>query len=50
MLMSDYVYVIDIGGYIGNDTKREIEFCKIHNIELRYYSENPEEESANEEI
>lgn len=40
MKMSDYVYVIDKNGYIGNDTQREIDFCKDNKIDLIFYSES----------
>lgn len=36
--MSDGIYVIDVDGYIGADTQREIEYAKMLNKEIRYYS------------
>lgn len=36
--MSDGIYVIDVDGYIGADTQREIEYAKMLNKEIKYYS------------
>ena len=38
--MSDGIYVIDVDGYIGADTQREIEYAKMLNKEIRYYSKD----------
>ena len=45
MRESDYVYIVNPGGYIGDDTMREINYCKDHNIELKWYCD-PDEEDA----
>ena len=37
--MSDSIYVINVGGYIGNTTKSEIEYAKNHSKEVRYLEE-----------
>ena len=36
--LSDGIYVMDIGGYIGESVKNEIEYAKNHNKEIIYYS------------
>ena len=38
--MSDEIYVINVGGYIGSSTKSEIEYAKANGITVRYL-ENP---------
>ena len=38
--ISDAVYVVNIGGYIGNATKNEIEYAKEHNKEIIYHDTN----------
>lgn len=35
--ISDAIYVVNIGGYIGESTKNEIEYAKKHNKEIMYY-------------
>ena len=35
--ISDAIYVVNIGGYIGNATKNEIEYAKSHNKEIIYH-------------
>lgn len=37
--MSDSIFVIDVDGYIGDSTRREIEYAKSSNKEINYYSE-----------
>ena len=37
--MADSIYVINVGGYIGNTTKSEIEYAKNHSKEVRYLEE-----------
>ena len=37
ILMSDSIYVMNVGGYIGSSTKEEIEFAKVCNIKVEYY-------------
>ena len=39
ILLSDWIFVIDINGYVGQSTKSEIEFAKKHNITVIYMSE-----------
>lgn len=34
--LSDAIYVINKGGYIGNSTRSEIEYAKEHNKEIIY--------------
>ena len=34
--MSDSIYVINVGGYIGDSTRSEIEYAKAHGKEVRY--------------
>lgn len=38
--LADIVYVVDVDGYIGNQTKEEIEFAQSLNKEIIYYSKN----------
>ena len=35
--MSDEIFVINVGGYIGNSTKSEIEYARSKSIPIRYY-------------
>ena len=34
--MADSIYVINVGGYIGDSTKSEIEYAKQHGKEVKY--------------
>ena len=34
--LSDAIYVINVGGYIGDSTRSEIEYAKTHGKEVRY--------------
>ena len=36
--MSDGIFVIDVGGYIGDSTRSEIEYAKVMGKEVRYWS------------
>lgn len=36
--LSDGIFVVDVGGYIGKSTKKEIEYAKSNNKKVRYYS------------
>lgn len=36
---SDAVFVLDVGGYIGESTRSEIEFAKARGIPVRYLSQ-----------
>ena len=38
--MSDAIYVINVGGYIGDSTKSEIKYAKEHGKDI-IYLENP---------
>ena len=35
--LADEIFVINVGGYIGNSTKSEIEYAKMTNKRVRYY-------------
>lgn len=37
--MADEVFIINVGGYIGSSTKREIEYAKLKGIPVRYLEE-----------
>lgn len=37
--ISDAILVVDVGGYIGNSTKSEIEYAKSLNKEIIYYTD-----------
>lgn len=41
MHMSDYVLIVNKDGYIGNDTQKEIDWCKANNIKLKYLEPIP---------
>ena len=34
--MADEIFVINVGGYIGESTKREIEYAKVHGKTIKY--------------
>ena len=34
--MADSIFVINVGGYIGDSTRSEIEYAKTHGKEVRY--------------
>ncbi|SMF84939.1 hypothetical protein SAMN05661091_2773 [Paenibacillus uliginis N3/975] len=36
--ISDEIFVIDVGGYIGNSTKKEIKYAEEKGKAIRYYS------------
>ncbi|WP_241654773.1 hypothetical protein [Sporolactobacillus shoreae] len=36
--ISDEIFVIDVGGYIGNSTRKEIEYAEKNGKVIRYYS------------
>lgn len=44
--ISDGIYVVNIGGYVGEATLKEIEYAKIHNKEIVYH-EQQETETQN---
>lgn len=37
--LSDAILVVDVNGYIGNSTKKEIEYAKSLNKEIVYYTD-----------
>lgn len=37
--MADSIFVINVGGYIGDSTRSEIEYAKQHGKEVRYLEE-----------
>ncbi len=39
ILLSQFIYVINEGGYIGTSTQSEIDFANEHNIQVYYYHE-----------
>ena len=39
--LSDAIYVVNIGGYIGESTKTEIEYAKKNHKEIIYHEFNP---------
>ena len=43
--MADEIYVINVGGYIGESTKSEIEYAKKHGKKVNYL-ENLEESKS----
>ena len=38
--MADSIYVINVGGYIGDSTRSEIEYAKAHGKEISYLEKN----------
>ncbi|MFK4566703.1 hypothetical protein [Enterococcus sp. UD-01] len=36
--LADEIFVMDVGGYIGESTRKEIAFAKSNNKNIRYYS------------
>lgn len=34
--MADYIYVINVGGYIGESTRSEIEYAQNHGKKISY--------------
>lgn len=36
--LSDEIFVIDVNGYIGDSTKKEIEYASQKNLRVRWYS------------
>ena len=37
--MADSIFVINVGGYIGDSTRSEVEYAKAHGKEVRYLEE-----------
>ena len=38
-LMADEIFVINVGGYIGDSTRSEIEYAEMHDKKVRYLEE-----------
>ncbi len=47
--MSDEIFVINVGGYIGESTKSEIEYAKEHGKQVRYLEEVNQEDHSERE-
>ena len=41
--MSDAVYIVNIGGYIGESVLRELRYAQEHNKEIMYHENNMDE-------
>lgn len=39
--LADEVYILNINGYIGESTKKELEYAKKAGKEIRFYKESP---------
>lgn len=48
--MADEIFVINVGGYIGNSTKSEIEYAKEHDKIVRYLENNLNRDNINNAI
>lgn len=42
--MADEIYVINVGGYIGDSTRSEIQYAEAHGKPVRYYEDNRKDE------
>lgn len=42
--MADEIYVINVGGYIGDSTRSEIQYAEAHGKPVRYYQDTRKEE------
>jgi hypothetical protein len=40
--LSDYIYVVNVGGYVGSSTKSEIAYAKARGIPVEYLEEEPQ--------
>lgn len=38
--MADEIFVINVGGYIGDSTRNEIEYAKLHGKPVKYLEKN----------
>ncbi len=47
--MADGIYVINVGNYIGSNTRSEIEYAKEHGKTVEYLEPNIEENQWNRE-
>lgn len=43
--LSHSIYVINVGGYIGKSTKREIQYAELNNKKVIYYSKENKNEN-----
>ena len=41
--MADAIFVINVGGYIGESTRSEIEYAKMHGKEIKYLEDHDED-------
>ena len=48
--MADEIFVINVGGYIGDSTKSEIEYAKEHGKIVRYLENNLNRDNINNAI
>ncbi|RNI17208.1 hypothetical protein EFY87_19565 [Flexivirga caeni] len=39
--LADYVYVLDVGGYVGESTRSEIAYATEHGVPVCYLSQEP---------
>lgn len=46
ILMADEIFVVNVGGYIGQSTRSEIEFAQAKGIPVRYLEKPDEKERA----
>ena len=44
--MADEIYVINVGGYIGDSTRSEIQYAEEHGKTVRYYQDTRKEEMS----
>lgn len=42
--MADEIYVINVGGYIGDSTRSEIQYAEEHGKTVRYYEDTQKDE------
>lgn len=42
--MADEIYVINVGGYIGDSTRSEIQYAEAHGKPVRYYQDTRKDE------
>lgn len=38
MILSDEILIVDVGGYIGDNTREEIEYAEKEGLHISYYS------------
>lgn len=49
ILLSDAIFVVNVGGYIGKSTAEKIEFAKHHGIEIMYLID-PDDEGCEDNV